>query len=687
MISNKLLTACIASAITITAISCGNKSENSDVKPNGIEPLVAHIDSTLKPNDDFFNYANGAWFKAHPIPESETSNGIFLQVKDTVNDAVRTICENAAKKTDAAKGSNEQKIGDFFFSGMDTVSIDKAGIEPLKEELAKIDAITNTEQLQKEVADLQRLQVGCMFAMGVGRDEKNSSKYAVQLWQGGLGLPDRDYYFNKDAATENIRNEYKKLIVIFLKAVGDDDKKAEASAKDIFTLESALAKASRKIEDLRDPYKNYNKMSIDKFNASTPHISWKSLTDNMGIKNVDTVIVGQPEFYKALDGLVANTKIDVWKQYLKWNLVNACASFLTKDIRNANWQFFEATLSGAKKQKPRWKEVVEQTNGMLGELVGQEYIRSYIPTGTKEKLIEIGKNIMQVYGEHLKKLDWMSDATKEKALAKLAKVNMKLGYPDKWKDLSAIEISRASYCKNVMAAHQWASDDNTRKFGKPMDRTEWNMTPQTYNAYYDPTLNEIVIPACNIIVPGYVGLPSDAVLYGIIGGSTFGHEITHGFDDQGSQYSAEGNLADWWTKEDRDKFNAKTKLMEEQFNEYTVCDSLHVRGAATLGENIADLGGVVMGYEAFKKTEQGKGTAKQANGLTPDQEYFLGYAYAWMVQRRPEALRRQIMTDVHSPAQWRINGPLANIKEFYTAFGIKEGDKMFRPENKRVVIW
>jgi putative endopeptidase len=368
-------------------------------------------------------------------------------------------------------------------------------------------------------------------------------------------------------------------------------------------------------------------------------------------------------------------------------LINTYASYLTADIRKANWQFYEGELSGAKKQKPRWKEVVDQTNTYLGELVGQVYVENHLPKGTKEKLIEIGKNIMQVYGEHLKKLDWMSDATKEKALYKLSKVNMKLGYPDKWKDYSALNIDRNAYCKNVMEAHKWMTNYNVSKYGKPMDRSEWNMTPQTYNAYYDPTLNEIVIPACNIIVPGYAGLPSDAVLYGIVGGSTFGHEITHGFDDQGSQYSAEGNLQDWWTKEDREKFNAKTKLMVEQFNQYTVNDSLHVRGQATLGENIADLGGVVMGYEAFKKTVQGKGTEKQANGLTPDQEYFLGYGYAWMVQRRPEALRKQIMTDVHSPSQWRINGPLANIPEFYKAFNIKKGDAMYREDSLRVVIW
>jgi putative endopeptidase len=681
----KIYQAVVATTAFFVA-SCGSKKNEENVQM-GPDPIVAHIDSTVQPGADFFNFANGTWFKNHPIPESETTNGIFLQVRDTVNAAIRSICENAAKQNNTTKGSNTQKIGDFFFSGMDTLSIDKAGVAPLQEELAKIAYIKTADDLLKEVSELQKIQVAAMFSIGVGRDDKNSNKYAVQLWQGGLGLPERDYYLSNDPTLAKTREEYKKLIVTFLKALGDDEAMATKSADDIYALESKLARASRKMEDLRDPYKNYNKFDIAKFNASTPHIRWKEMTSGMGIQNVDTVIVGQPEFYKALDGLITATKIDVWKQYLKWCLINTYASYLTADIRKANWQFYEGELSGAKKQKPRWKEVVDQTNTYLGELVGQVYVENHLPKGTKEKLIEIGKNIMQVYGEHLKKLDWMSDATKEKALYKLSKVNMKLGYPDKWKDYSALNIDRNAYCKNVMEAHKWMTNYNVSKYGKPMDRSEWNMTPQTYNAYYDPTLNEIVIPACNIIVPGYAGLPSDAVLYGIVGGSTFGHEITHGFDDQGSQYSAEGNLQDWWTKEDREKFNAKTKLMVEQFNQYTVNDSLHVRGQATLGENIADLGGVVMGYEAFKKTVQGKGTEKQANGLTPDQEYFLGYGYAWMVQRRPEALRKQIMTDVHSPSQWRINGPLANIPEFYKAFNIKKGDAMYREDSLRVLIW
>jgi putative endopeptidase len=344
-------------------------------------------------------------------------------------------------------------------------------------------------------------------------------------------------------------------------------------------------------------------------------------------------------------------------------------------------------MTGSKEQKPRWKRMVEFTEGTIGEIVAQEYVAHYVPANTKEKLTEMGKNIATVYSDHLKNLDWMSAATKEKALHKLKGVVMKMGYPDKWKDFSALEISRTSFAANVMNTEKWYFDFMLSHYGKPVDRTEWSMNPETYNAYYEPTNNEIVIPACNVIIPGFgKGLPDDAVLYGVVGGSTMGHEITHGFDDEGSQYDENGNLNDWWTKEDRAKFNERAKNLAEQFNNYVVLDSLHVRGMACLGENIADLGGVIMGYEAFQKTDQWKKQEK-INGLTPDQRYFLAYAYSWMQAKRNEALAKQIMSDVHAPAQWRANGPLSNINAFYTAFDIKSGDKMFRAEKDRIKIW
>lgn len=468
-----------------------------------------------------------------------------------------------------------------------------------------------------------------------------------------------------------------------LKLIGQN----EAGATSIMKLETDLAKASRKLEDLRDPVKNYNKMTVASLGKITSNINWNSIFPVLGVAKADSVIVGQPEFYKALNTFVKSYSIDDWKTYLKWDLVNSYAPYLNSTIEKQNFKFYSTVMNGVAKQKPRWKRVVGQTDGYLGELIGQVYVAEYLPKGSKEKLLEIGNNIRDVYADHIKKLDWMSAATKVKALNKLSKIVMKVGYPDKWKDMSSMKIDRKSYCGNVIQANIWGYKDMVNKYGKPVDRTEWSMQPQTYNAYYNPSNNEIVVPACNIIVPGFEGrMPDDAILYGIIGGSTFGHEITHGFDDQGSQYDENGNLNNWWTPEDLKKFQAKTKLIVSQFNKYTVLGNKHINGEATQGENIADLGGVVMGYEAFKKTAQYKNKEKISN-LTPDQRFFLAYGYAWMVNIKDEALASQIMTDVHAPAQFRINGPLSNIPEFYKAFNVKPGNKMYQPDSLRVVIW
>jgi putative endopeptidase len=451
-------------------------------------------------------------------------------------------------------------------------------------------------------------------------------------------------------------------------------------------METELAKSSRKLEALRDPIKNYNKMSINQLNAITSNIDWKTMLVNLNIKNADTVIVGQPEFYKALNIALKSYSIDNWKTYLKWDLYNNYASYLNKEIENQNFYFFSTVMSGINKQKPRWKRVVEQTGNSLGELIGQVYVEEYLPKGTKEKLLEIGNNIRDVYAERIKKLDWMSPVTKEKALAKLSKIVMKVGYPDKWKDMSSVVVDKKSYCSNVMSVNQWSYNYMIHKFGKPVDRTEWNMFPQTYNAYYNPSNNEICVPACNIIVPGFEGrMPDDAILYGIIGGSTFGHEITHGFDDQGSQYDDKGNLNNWWTAEDLKKFKAKTGLIVSQFSKFKIGDK-NVNGDATQGENIADLGGVVMGFEAFKKTKQYK-TKEVVGGLTPEKRYFLAYSYAWMVNATQKSLLQQVMMDVHAPARYRVNGPLANVPEFQKAFNIKPGNPMYQPDSLRVVIW
>ena len=570
---------------------------------------------------------------------------------------------------------------------MDTITINKLGITPLKSELTKIDAIKDISSLLHSIVHLHTIGASPAFGFYVGQDDKISTKYALFFSQGGLGMGNRDYYFNTDKETVTIRTEYVKHLEAMSKLMGNNEAISKKNAQVIMKLETELAKNSRKLEALRDPIKNYNKMSIAQFKAYTPNVAWDNLLPVMNIKKADSVIVGQPEFFNALDRTIKSYSLEDWKTYLKWDLVNSYASYLGTDIEKQNFYFYSTVMGGVKKQKPRWKRVVEQTDGALGELIGQVYVEEYLPKGTKEKLLEIGNNIRDVYAERIKKLDWMSAKTKEKALYKLSKIVMKVGYPEKWKDMSTVTVNKSTYCANVMSVNKWSYDRMVTKYGQPVDRTEWGMYPQTYNAYYNPSNNEICVPACNIIVPGFEGrMPDDAVLYGIIGGSTFGHEITHGFDDQGSQYDDKGNLNNWWTADDLKKFKEKTKAIVAQFSKYEALPGKFVNGDATQGENIADLGGVVMGYEAFKKTAQFKDNIKIGK-LTPNERYFLAYGYAWMVNVKPEALAQQLLVDVHAPARYRINGPLSNISEFYKTFQIKEGSKMFIPEKERITIW
>jgi putative endopeptidase len=469
--------------------------------------------------------------------------------------------------------------------------------------------------------------------------------------------------------------------------MGYDSVKAIAAASNLMKLETAIAKASRNREDTRDPLKNYDKVPYAALRASASDFDWDSFMKGLNLAAADTVIVGQPEVITAVNKLLKSTPLADWKDYLKLHFVRGVATYLDDKTYEAHFGFYSKTLRGIKEPRPRWKRVTDQTNNSLGELIGQVYVDEYLPKGTKEKLTEIGNNIREVYAERIKQLDWMSAETKEKALAKLSTIVMKVGYPDKWKDLSTLQTDRSAYVRNVIKANIWEMNYMLSKYGKPVDRTEWHMTPQTYNAYYNPSNNEIVVPGANIIVPGYERkLADDAILYSIIGGSTFGHEITHGFDDQGSKYDAEGNLNNWWTMEDSARFFDKTKMVVDHFSEYVVVDSLRINGEMTLGENIADIGGIMMGYEAFKKTKQYQ-EKQMIAGLSPDQRFFLGYALAWMINDRPEALATQVKSDVHSPAKFRVIGPLSNMPEFHQTFAIKEGDAMWRADSLMVRIW
>ena len=668
--------------VVVSTTSC-NRQKSSLITGDA---LAAHINSTIKPGDDFFDYANGKWFKQNPIPASEQSNGIWQLIQDTINAQVRKICESSAAIQNTERGSNKQKIGDFFFSGMDSTLLNKEGINDLKTDFAAIDKITDLKGMMNEAAYIHSVSSSPLFNFYVIQDDKNSSKYAIYIGQGGLSLPDRNYYFDTDAKANTIREKFVVHVGNMFKIMGYTESNAKQAAATLMEMETVLAKASRKREDTRDPNTNYHKMSFAALITSTPNIDWNVFMKGVGLTKVDTVVVAQPEFLTALNGYLKKYTINNWKNYLKFQMLDGLASYMDNKTYLEHFNFYTTTLRGVKEPKPRWKRVVEQTDGSLGELIGQVYVNEYLPKGTKEKLLEIGNAIKTVFAERIKALDWMSATTKEKALKKLNAVIMKVGYPDKWKDLSGMEINRNSYVKNVMSANKWEFNYMIQKYGKPVDRAEWDMQPQTYNAYYNPSNNEIVIPGCNIIVPGYEGkMADDALLYSIIGG-TFGHEITHGFDDQGCKYNELGNLSNWWTADDSKKFNLKTKMIVKQFNDYVAVDNLHINGELTQGENIADLGGVIMGFEAFKKTKQFKNNELIA-GLNPSQRFFLGYALAWMVNMRPEAIATQVKSNEHAPAKWRVIGPLSNMPEFYSAFGVKQGDKMWRPDSLRVKIW
>ena len=648
--------------------------------------LTRAIDKSVKPGDDFFKYATGTWMKENPIPPAERTWGIWNLVQEETYDRIKKIIAEA-ENSNAPEGSNEQKIGDFYYSGMDTVKIDNDGISKLKPELDAISKIKSKNDLTGIIPLLKKEGVNSFFRLYVTQDDKNSDLYSLYLVQGGLGLPNREYYFRKDERTENIRKEYKKHVAKMFELLGENESDAKQNAEAVYNIEFFLADSSRKLEDMRDPYKNYNKMTIASLQILSPKFEWQKIIDDIGANVVDSVIVGQPEFYKQISNAVEKFSLDQIKSYLTWQLINSYADRLSKPFEDQNFYFRGTVMSGVKVQRPRWKRIQDATERAVGELLGQIYVKKYYSLKTKKRYEKLVDDIIASFANRIKNLDWMSEKTKEKALVKLHAITKKVGYPDKWKDFSELKVDRNSYLRNSINSRIFWFEYDINHLGKPVDRKEWGMTPQTYNAYYNPSNNEIVLPAAMFIVPGVPdSLLDDAVIYSYAGASTIGHELTHGFDDEGRQYDAHGNLKDWWTKEDEKKFKAKTQLMVEQFDNYVVLDSMHINGKATLGENIADLGGLVIGYDAFKKTKEFK-EGKKINGLTPQQRFWLGYAYSWLGQYRPETRARQVLTDVHSPNFLRVNGPFSDIPAFYEAFGIKNGDPMWRPPNKRVKVW
>jgi putative endopeptidase len=651
-----------------------------------LDPIVRDLDPTVRPGDDFFLYASGGWIKSHPIPSSERGWSIAKEIQEEIYGQLRAICESAATAKDAPSGSNEQKVGAFWTTAMDSASIETQGVEPLRPELDRIDAIRSRADLLDAVAYLQTIGVGPLYSVFIGQDDKNSAAYVVFLHQGGLGLPDRDYYFLDDPTTRKIRDEYPNHVAAMFRLLGEDDGASSRAAASIVRIETALAGASRTMEQRRDPQANYNKMSIDSLSRLTPAIDWEKQIAALGIPPVDSVVVGQPEFYARLDSTLVSVPIDSWKEYLRWNLINTFANRLSKDFDRQDFSFYGTLMNGTKEQRPRWKRALDAEEGSIGELLGQVWVGKYCSPATKARYEKLVEDIFAAYGDRIRQLSWMSEPTKEKALEKLARVNKKVGYPDHWRDYSSLSLERDSYVRNQIRTNRWWFRYYVDKLGKPVDRTEWDMTPQTYNAYYDGSKVEIVLPAAAFLVPGVPdSLLDDAILYSYAGASTIGHEITHGFDDEGRQYDADGNMRPWWTDADSSQFAQRAKVLTDQFDAFVVGDR-HVRGFATLGENIADLGGLVIGYDAFKKTEEWK-RGEPVNGLTPDQRFFLGYALSWLGHERPEALTHQIMTDVHAPRAFRVNGPLSDMPEFYKAFGVKPGDAMYRDDAHRARIW
>ena len=650
----------------------------------GIGINVANIDPTVKPCDDFFHYASGNWLKNNPIPAAEVRWGSFNELADKNNATLRNILETAARDAGkAAKGSNAQKVGDYFASAMDTVAIEAAGLKYLQPHLNKIDAANSLAAMQLLLADPKAHVGGPWFGSYVGQDDKISSQYAVQFSQGGLSLPDRDYYLKDDARSKGIRTAYQNYLVNTFKLLGNDEATANAHAATVQRLETRLAKASKSRVDLRDPYANYHKMSVAEFGKDFPNLNLPLMLKMQGLAAKE-VIVGQPDFFKEVNAMLAAEPIADQKVYLKWQLTSGLTAALPKAFGDEAFKFSQA-LTGAKKQQPRWKRMLQSTDRALGEAFGQLYVDKAFSPEAKVRAKQMIENLRLAYAERIKATDWMSTGTKAEALKKLNAFTVKIGYPDKWKDYSALTIGRASYLSNVLAAREWANRDNLNHFGKPVDRQEWGMTPPTVNAYYNPSLNEIVFPAGILQSPFYDAKADDAVNYGGIG-AVIGHEMTHGFDDQGRQYDATGNLRDWWTKEDGEKFNAKAAVVGTQFDAFMPLDSVHVNGKLTMGENLADLGGLTIAYQAFEKTPQAK-AGKMIEGFTPEQRFFLAYAQIWRTNARPEYLRQQVQTDPHSPAQFRTNGPLMNMPEFYKAFGCQDGTKMMRAQGDRAKIW
>lgn len=671
---------------TTCLYSCNNKSDvkttstSTDTSKKFI--TVANIDSSIRPQDNFFLYVNGGWIKRNEIPPTESGIGAALDVYNLTRNRIHEILDSTAK-LNASKGSIEQKVGDLYASGMDSATIEKLGYEPLKPSLTKIESFKTPGDIMKFEADQQKENGGAIFNFNVGADERNSSKNILILSQTGIGLPDRDYYFKTDAANKIVVDAYKNYAKQSFMLIGDDSDKAVRKSNAVYELEKQIAGSHKTNVALRDPVANYNKMAVADVDKKMPGFGFKGFLNSINI-HTDSVNTQQPAYYSKINTLLKSVPIETWKDYYRFYLIRNYANALSSPFVNASFEYTR-TLSGQKQLKPRWERIYKVVDRNLGDALGQLYVKKYFTDDARNRMKALVNNLETAFDTRINKLDWMSDSTKTVAKAKLHAFLKKIGFTDKWRDYSKVNIDKGTYYANLVSAVKNEYEYQTGKIGKPVDRTEWGMTAPTINAYYNPTFNEIVFPAGILQFPFFDPAADDAINYGGIG-MVIGHEMTHGFDDQGAQYDKEGNLKNWWSKEDHLKFKAKTKSVIDLYNSFIVLDSVHVNGALTTGENIADIGGINIAYDAFKLTKEAKDSTK-IDGFTPDQRFFISFAQVWRSKNKDEIVRSRINTNPHSPPMYRVNGPLMNFDPFYAAFNVKEGDKMFKPVGERIKIW
>jgi putative endopeptidase len=671
----------------MTALAaCGQQQAPETVTDDAQLPVsgiaLENMDRSVRPGDDFFSYVNGKWIAETEIPADKSSYGGFQILRDEAQEDVKAIIE-ASATGDFAMGTDEQKVGDLYKSYMDRETRDAKGLQPLEAELDRIAAITNHDELAVYFAGANRRGYPVPVFVGQVADFKNPEFYMMYAWQNGLGLPDREYYFKDDEASTEIREQYVAHIEkMFELAAFDSAKEAAAT---IMALETSIAEAHITKEDARNWPKNYNKVALDALNEVMPNFNWAGYVEEANIDGIDGLVLMMTSYFESLDSIVAETDIDTWKTYLNWVALNDKASALTRAIDDQNFEFYGKVLDGREEQREDWRRAVTAVNGALGEVVGKVYVKKHFPPEAKERMVELVGNLIKAYEKSIEELEWMSDETRAQALDKLYKFTPKIGYPDQWRDYSAIDIEADDLFGNLERAIVAEYDRQISRQGGPVDRGEWAMTPQTVNAYYMPPLNEIVFPAA-ILQPPFFNLEADdAVNYGAIG-AVIGHEIGHGFDDKGSTFDGDGVMRNWWTDTDRAEFEKRTAQLIAQYDEYAPFDDLHVNGEFTQGENIGDLGGISIGLLAYEMSLNGE-NPPVIDGFTGVQRVFLGYGQVWRNKSRDEALRQQIMTDPHSPSKYRANGAVRNVPEFYEAFDVVEGDALYLPPEKRVKIW